>query len=158
MQALTNNDEFIALCKSGNASEIEAAIMNSADINAKINGVTGLMWAVCENTAESTELLLKHGAETDAKDKNGATALMMAAWFGRTGAAELLIEHGADVNAQDHEGRTALMRAAWNGRTEIIELLLKHGADVNVRDQGGKTALMFARRTDTAGLLRSYGA
>lgn len=118
------------------------------------------------------KLLVKYGAEVNAKDKDGMTAvifaagnnpalvrlllelgatltakdstiaLTMAASSGSADAARLLIERGADLNAKDKDGLTALMRAADRRSTDTIRLLLEHGADINAKDKNGATALM----------------
>jgi ankyrin repeat protein len=46
-------------------------------------------------TAGSTRLLLKHGANIDAKDNKGRTALQVALENGRDEIAMVLTEHGA---------------------------------------------------------------
>jgi len=61
------------------------------------------------------ELLLKKGANVNAKDKYGGTALMYAAVKGHKEVVELLIENGADVNAKNIMGKTALMSASRGG-------------------------------------------
>ena len=157
-----SDEDFIELCKSGNAVKVEEAIRNGANINAKNNkGWTALMWAAYYGHAEVAEVLLKHGADVNSKDNDGWTALMWAASWGKTEVAEVLLKHGADVNAKANNGKTALMWAARNGHTEVAELLLKYRADVNAKDNGGWTALMVAAdwgKTEVAEVLIKHGA
>jgi len=63
-------------------------------------------------------LLLKKGANVDAKDKEGRTSLLYAAtspylvWKTRgkdTEVTNLLLKKGADINAKDNGGRTPLL-------------------------------------------------
>ena len=98
--------------------------------------------ASCEE--DGGELILKAGANINAKDADGMTALMHAANFARDKVTKLLLKHGADVKIRDSSGKTALMYAAAHEKDDVARLLLEHGADVNAKDKSGNTALMFA--------------
>lgn len=98
--------------------------------------------ASCEE--DGGELILKAGANINAKDADGMTALMHAANFARDKVTKLLLKHGADVKILDSSGKTALMYAADHEEDDVARLLLEHGADVNAKDKSGNTALMFA--------------
>ena len=98
--------------------------------------------ASCEE--DGGELILKAGANINAKDADGMTALMNAANFARDKVTKLLLKHGADVKIRDSSGKTALMYAADHEKDDVARLLLEHGADVNAKDKSGNTALMFA--------------
>lgn len=98
--------------------------------------------ASCEE--DGGELILKAGANINAKDTDGMTALMHAANFARDKVTKLLLKHGADVKIRDSSGKTALMYAADHEKDDVARLLLEHGADVNAKDKSGNTALMFA--------------
>ena len=74
------------------------------------------------------ELLLKRGADANAKGIGGRRLLIEAARAGLRDAVELLIDYGADVNTISDSGRSALWHAKEQGHTEIVELLRKHGA------------------------------
>ena len=160
---IMSDKDFVNLCKSGKVSEIEEAINNGANVNAKDHNITPLMGVLQCNVelADLVEMLIKKGADINAKDNFSYNALMRATSKNYTKTAELLIKNGADVNALDCYGNTALMVAAAKGNIESSELLIKYGADINVKDNKGMTALMWAekyKRTEVADLLRSYGA
>lgn len=101
------------------------------------------------------EVLIKHGADVNAKSNYGFTALMEAAGRGHTEIVDALIKSGADVNAKDNDGWTALMEAA---NAKVAELLIKHGADVNAKENDGETALMWAYNAEVAEVLIKHGA
>ena len=123
---------------------------------------TALIVASNNGHTDIVEMLLKAGADVDARNKYGYTALIEASWGSHIDIVRMLLKAGADVNAQNHFGYTALIEASINGNTtDIVEMLLDAGADVNVRDISGQTALMNAMRKDHIGkieLLRERGA
>ncbi|MBQ7733850.1 MAG: ankyrin repeat domain-containing protein [Synergistaceae bacterium] len=124
----TMSDEaFIHLCKSGNIAEIEEAILNGANVNAKdTNGWPVLIYVVWKGYTEIAELLIKHGADVNARDNSGKTALRYAALNDDIKAIVLLLKNGADVNSKDNDGVTVLMKV--KDRIGVAELLRSYGA------------------------------
>jgi ankyrin repeat protein len=125
-----------------------------------------------EGCREVVGLLVRAGADMDAKDNEGMTALQVAANKGRKGISVvfseavdrgrneavmracrhgrvdvvqmLLSSSGVDVNAR-HIGATALIWASEKGEVEIVQELLKIAeVEVNLQDGGGSTALIRA--------------
>lgn len=93
--AMSDND-FVELCEKGSAQEVEEAIMNGANVNAKDkDGMTALMLAAEDGYTETANLLLSYGANVNAKNIFGRTALELATMFGRTETANLLRKYGA---------------------------------------------------------------
>ena len=115
-------------------------------VNRGVSGCTLLLIAAEHGHKELVELLLKRGAEADARDSGGGTALMVAAAKGHERVAEMLLRHGAGISLQDREGGNALMSAAAKGHERVVEMLIQHGAEINLQDSDGHTALMFATR------------
>ena len=57
-------EEFIKVCKSGNAKKVEATIMNGANVNIKSGyGYSALMYAVLYGHTETANLLRSYGAK-----------------------------------------------------------------------------------------------
>ena len=113
-----------------------------SNINTQTNdGWTALMLASSLNAPkESTELLIKYGADLEIKsNKTRRTALSWAAGSGNIGALQCLIEAKADINTIDNDQQTPLMWAALMGRKKAVELLLQAGADINIVDTNGNT-------------------
>jgi len=88
-----------------------------------------LMTAADSEGLEMLELLLKEGANLEAKNNSGDTALMEIAKRSHPVSVKFLINNGANVNARGPLGHTALIYAAYNGMVENIRLLLAAGAD-----------------------------
>ena len=99
-----------------------------------VSGCTLLLIAAEHGHKEIVELLLKRGAEADARDGEDCTALMAAAAHGHEQVAEMLLRHGAGIHLQDSAGITALMMAAANGHEQVAEMLLRHGAEINFQN------------------------
>ena len=104
-------------------------------------------------SSEIFELLLKAGANPNARDTSGTTMLRDVAFlwsplkgrFFNKKTYELLLRYKADPNIQDNDnGQTELMIATSNNNTERITLLLKYGAKKDIKDKKGKTALDYA--------------
>ena len=65
------------------------------------------------------EVLLKHQADINARDKNWQTPLHVAAANNAVRCAELLVPSLTNVNVSDRAGRTSLHHAAFNGHKEV---------------------------------------
>lgn len=73
-------------------------------------------------------MLIKAGADVNAKDNSGNTALRIVAQNHKKDIVELLINAGADVNTRTSDGKTALMIAAEeNGNRDKWSCSLRHG-------------------------------
>ncbi|MBL8703101.1 MAG: ankyrin repeat domain-containing protein [Alphaproteobacteria bacterium] len=89
-------------------------------------------------------VLLREGADVDARDARGRTALLVATRANRPAVARVLIAAGADVNAQDDQRDSAFLYAGAEGLLEILELTLAADADLRSTNRYGGTALIPA--------------
>ncbi|MDE6350804.1 MAG: ankyrin repeat domain-containing protein [Treponemataceae bacterium] len=121
-------------------------LIRGAEVNVKDYSESVSMYPMSANHKDTTELLIKAGADVNAKDNNGYTALMCAAKnVGWKDIIDFLIKAGADVNAKDDSGWTALLLAIADMCNDTAKLLIKAGADVNAKtDYNGWSALMWA--------------
>lgn len=69
------------------------------------------------------QVLLKHSADVNARDKNWQTPLHVAAANKAVRCAEALVPLLSNVNVSDRAGRTALHHAAFSGHLEVSKRL-----------------------------------
>ena len=144
---------LIDAVRAGNRSEIERQIAASPEaVNGKdAGGSTALHHAAGYGPIANLDLLLKKGADLNAKNRRGSTALHWA--IHDEGKVRLLLAKGAQINARQAQGRTPLFLAAMLGDSVLsMRLLLVGGADPNLASANGQTPLMMATRGNVEGV------
>ena len=105
------------------------------------------------------DVLVKYGADVNARDNDGNTALHRTVGsyvdFDKRPVIYRLLAHGADINSRDNNGQTPLHKAR---QREVAGILITHGADVNAQDNDRSTPLDIARRRDYEQLLTLFAA
>lgn len=138
-------------------TQVKQLIKKGANVNARANGYEKFtplhlasspyecLGSPCtispglkKNQVKIITLLIKHGADVNAKSTSGNTSLNDAAICNAVNTAQLLIDSGADLN---HRGNqyTALEIASSRG-PDVAILLIKKGAKVNTFDPYTKTS------------------
>ena len=97
-----------------------------------------------EDDPAGVQLLLKHRARIDARDKQRRSALHKAAYAGHREIVDALLGAGANLEARDLSGRTPLLDAAANGHLVVLQQLLERKAQADVVDADGRNAVDLA--------------
>ena len=88
------------------------------------------------------DLLSRHGAVVDVRDREGWTSLHVSARILESvDITRWLLKHGANASAQTHIGRTPLHHATYNVNLEAAQALLEYNPDIGLRDRNGDTPL-----------------
>jgi truncated hemoglobin YjbI len=124
-----------------------------------LRGQTLLHDAALVGAAELAAVLIRSGADPDAKEAEGHTPLYRAS----TGeVARVLLAAGATVDFASGPTRgTPLHQAARRGHVSVAQALLDHGAAIDARDAKGQTPLRRAvncRQVQIVRLLVRHGA
>lgn len=106
---------------------------------------SALVWAARSGQAAAVDLLIKSGADPNARwGMNNWTVLMHAIHKDQPEAVRALLNDGADANARSPGEETPLMMAAGYGYADIVRLLLERGADARATRSNGENALDYA--------------
>ncbi|EFA79079.1 hypothetical protein PPL_07904 [Heterostelium album PN500] len=99
-----------------------------ADVNCKDHeGFTPLHKAVMNGHLEVARLLVRYGAQVNAKNTCLTTPLSLAIRVSRLWCVESLIKWGADINIPDKQNRTPLHWAICLSESRLLGLLIKYG-------------------------------
>ncbi|KAL8830950.1 MAG: hypothetical protein Q9170_005499 [Blastenia crenularia] len=131
---------------------------------------TPLHVAAINGDEATCDLLIRHGAHTEAKDGELMTALHYACEIGKDRIVSLLLNKkaspealgrhvqlllGYNANAEvESSGKRPLHTAAAKGLTPIATVLLNRGVDIESRDADGERALGLASRMGHLGIVR----
>ena len=110
----------------------EVLLAEGADINMQSTGDS--YFAIHEAAHNCSTaclcLLLRAGADVNARGNNGATPLHIASEAGHVDAAKVLIAAGANLEVRDGRGHTPLRCAIYFGHRELALTLLRAGAPI----------------------------
>lgn len=91
-------------------------------------------------------LLLKKGANLEARDDKGSTVLLSSMPLALNHIVELFVKHGANIKALNNGGRGVLFKCAFFNRPKLLRFFLERseGPDPNVQGIHGATPLYSA--------------
>lgn len=163
----TPNDPLLSAIVNGDVSEAKRVLDgNPSLVNRDYGGATRpIHFAVLTNRRGSAmvELLIKRGADPNARDDAENTPVMLATSTGHIDSLRALLRNGGDPNALSKRGVSALHVAAWKGNARAVRTLVEGGAQVNIWDATARryTPLHYAARfgkADAASVLIENGA
>jgi len=136
--------------------------LNGIDVNVRDGyGMTALMWAAGRGYSEIASILLRKGADVEARNELLSVRSIETLETGKDTFLWVNDDRLGALHAKKHHGWTALIWAARNGRSDLVSLLLDAGADVNAITKDGFTALVHSidnGHQETARLLLERGA
>ena len=135
---------LITAARAGDRQRVERLLDQRASIAARDDtDATALVAAAYGNHLKIAELLLKAGADPNAKDETVQSAYLIAT--SEIGddprLLRLTLRHGADVRSLDSWRGTGLIRAADRGFDTIVKVLLDTDIDIDHVNRIGYTAL-----------------
>ncbi len=153
--------DFFDAVELGDEEMVERLLKGNRELalQAIEHGETALHLAARRGHNQIADLLLKYGADVNAKGPEGQTPLFYA--IDQYETARLLISRGAKLNERRATGGTFLDMAVSIGRTELVKMLLESGAQVNTGRDGGRSALDEAAANghdEIVNLLKAFGA
>jgi ankyrin repeat protein len=142
--------ELLAVISGGNPDRSAVAALIDAgasleETDGDIQNRTPLLVACSTSGCEdAARLLLKAGANIEARNQSGATPLMMAILLKNEELVDILIAHKPQLDDTGYKGMTPLMWAANLNARGIVQKLIDAGADGDIVSNKGFKAADFA--------------
>jgi len=108
------------------------------------DGFTPLHLASSEGHAPLIEILIKFGAQVDARTNNFRTPLHIACLRGNLSVIQALIQHGADINAKDIDSNTPCHFCSEYGHRFCLKFLLTRNPYLFANNNEDKSAIDVA--------------
>lgn len=118
---LEQYNDLWRLAAKGDVEKLEQLLLfeDTPDVHDSRFNQTPLHLAAYYNRTEAAKLLLKNGANIEARNVYNLTPLHFAAKNNSTEVAKLLLERGAEIEAKNSHNAAPLHGAALNNSTEV---------------------------------------
>ncbi|KAF9891436.1 hypothetical protein FE257_003902 [Aspergillus nanangensis] len=134
------------------------------------DGNTPLLLASQGRHESVSQILIRHGANLEAKNNQCWTALSITASKPNDSLMKALLDAGANPNSQDNKGRTPVSYAAspeskfsisapyevFPENVRLVRMLLDAGAHDNIKDKEGRTPFSYAASSPSCLVLRAF--
>ncbi|MHA6684147.1 ankyrin repeat domain-containing protein [Mesorhizobium sp. A556] len=137
---------LLEAARTNDIAQLRAAIDGGADLEARDGqGRTALLLATHAGAVDLAGLLIKAGADVNAKDEIRDTPFLYAGAEGRDTILKLILATGkANLGDTNRYGGTALIPAAHHGHPSTVCILLASDIDIDHVNDLGWTALLEA--------------
>lgn len=112
---------------------------------------TALDMAIRNDRTDLVEILIRHGADVNRRDRSGRTTLFAAR---SVAVATILINAGAIVEICDNRGSSCVKHHLSDGRDDIADLLVSYGA--RVQPSSKREVSQEDVKNDGVGVLRRF--
>ena len=118
-QARNGDTALMIAAFKANMPAVQALLAKGAAVNK--SGWSALHYAAASGDSEIVKVLVKQGADLDARSPNNTTPMMMAARGGFIYSVKVLSDAGADASLKNDIGMSAIDFARENGSTDIVD-------------------------------------
>jgi ankyrin repeat protein len=136
---------------------VEQLLSSGADVNAADfeKHQTALMWAASQGKTANMDVLIKHGADVNAKTAGGFVPLFFALQSKDPKAPVLLLDNGANLSYVDPSGNSAMQIALLAHNVPFATLLVERGAaSLEARDRTGSLLIHAAASSGNANFVK----
>ena len=129
-----------------NKSSIRSMLVSSRSLRETSDraGFRPLHLAARHGVADVLNILLRDGADLEAKCNRGGTPLHQAVISSHPQIIREMLAKGADLTAADASGLTPLHRAAASSEVDVVNILLSAGSDRSTYDNSGNMPIHLA--------------
>jgi ankyrin repeat protein len=119
----TGQKKMMDAIGNGKIDIVREQLALGADVNARIDAMVPLEWALMMGREEIAKFLLEQGANINARGAGGATMLMKFAEMGSIESVRFLLQNGADTSVKNVFGQNAADLAKAHGNGDAAKLL-----------------------------------
>ncbi len=120
-------------------------------------GRTPLLWVARETgNADMAALLIRYGANVNARDRGDDTPLVLAAWRGFSGIVNLLLDNGAIVETSGNNSQELLNYSIEKGLDRLFTQLAKSDVDLHIKSRIGGSLLHSAAQGGSVNIINTF--